>query len=425
MSRRRLLALGGLATGGLALGCSSRSTPAATGDGPLLVGRVVNARLEGARGDGVADDGPALRRALAAVGPEGGTVFLPAGTYRMQTGLPLFPSPGTVLAGDPGRTTIRVDPTAAGYTEFCRPTGDRVILDGLTVERVTDVPTVLLPVGAVHDLTLSRTAFVGHTDTLRTEYCHGIQLGVAGGAGGRLRLQDVSMTTMTYGLFQTNASNATTDGIVVTGSTFRRGANTDLEFNGPAGAISNVTVEGCTFGDNLSAGFGVGLALVRAATIRGCSFDGYAMEAVHLEDYSQGVVIRDNTFSACGLARHSHIQVISGSRDIQVLGNTFRATTNVQPIHCVNALPGGEGTTASGRPVVGPSEVTVRDNSFELASSVGAVFLAEVDGSTVTGNRVSGPGSAPTDGAAGPSRVFTLLGGSPQVSDNEIAGQRY
>ncbi len=54
----------------------------------LNLGRVVNAKHFGARGDGVMDDSAAIAEAVGAVAGTGGTVFLPAGLYLCNVTLP-------------------------------------------------------------------------------------------------------------------------------------------------------------------------------------------------------------------------------------------------------------------------------------------------------------------------------------------------
>ena len=62
------------------------AAPSVAGFSPRAVavavapGRYLNVLDYGASRDGITDDGPAIRRALAACKP-GGTVFMPAGTY--------------------------------------------------------------------------------------------------------------------------------------------------------------------------------------------------------------------------------------------------------------------------------------------------------------------------------------------------------
>lgn len=436
-SRRRALALAvGSVVAGATACARNRSTPETEGSpsrspgpsGPALRrGEVLDARALGAVGDGVTDDGPALRRALARANAVQGTLYLPAATYYVRSAPPLAPTTGVTLAGDPGRTRVRVDAAAPGAsTEFCRPDGPGITLDGLTVERGGDFPAVLFPVGSTRGLTLSRMTLVGNSVVDSDNYCHGLQLGTADGASiSGLRIVGCLFDSLTYGLFQTNTSTARVTDIAATDTVFRGGTNTDLEFNGPSGAITGVRVERCTFTDNASPGFGVGFALVEGAAVRDCTFTNYSIEGVHVEDYSSDVVIERNVFTACGLAMHSHVQVVSGASNVRVIGNTFRAGMNTTAISCVNALPGGVGVTGSGRPISAPSAVTVADNDFECSPVVSAVYLAEVAGGVITGNRISGPGASPVNGVTGPSRVFTLLGDGTRVEANVIGGRAY
>lgn len=113
----------------------ARAAPAAPGDGPCD-GRaqcyapppgsgLFDVRDFGARGDGVADDGPAIRAALAAAETKGGTwtpaVYLPPGIYRVTDRIVKrdvkgnFDS-GLMLRGaGSGETVIRLTDRAPGY----------------------------------------------------------------------------------------------------------------------------------------------------------------------------------------------------------------------------------------------------------------------------------------------------------------------
>ena len=119
---------------------------------------------------------------------------------------------------------------------------------------------------------------------------------------------------------------------------------------------------------------------------------GYALEAVHIEDYSQDVTVADNQFSSAGLESNSHIQLIGGARRISVLGNTFLAGSNTSKITVVNALAGGTEPTPGGRPTAPPSEVVVEDNDFELSDTVRAASFEGVTGGAFRDNRLRGTG---------------------------------
>ncbi len=409
LTRRRVLALGAGAAAvvGGALSCgASPSGPPATDDDlprpsgpPLSRGTVHDVRSSGAVGDGRADDAAAFTRALAAAGP-GDTVRVPAGTYRLVLPRPLRIPPGVLLAGDPGRTTLRV---TAGATAALSVSGDDVTLDGLEIVRADDAETVLVRVGQVARLTLSRLVLAGATD-VTDAFCHGVQLGIDGGVSNVVTLTDCLFHRLTYGLYQANESTAVTVGVSVTGSTFARNTNTDLEFNSPSGSFRNVRVQGCTFRDNDSPGFAVGIAYCADVVVSGCTMTNYRMEAVHIEDWSDDVTVSGCTFSACGLREFAHVQIISGSSRVTARANTHDATMNTRAIALVNALAGGSGSTAGGRDVVPPSAVTVADSVFRCSRAVTAVSFHGVRGGAITGNRITGIAPADAldlDGATG------------------------
>lgn len=70
---------------------------------------VVNVLDYGARGDGVTDDGGAIRAAVASLGGLPGTIVFPAGTYRMTGGYAVLPSGTRVTGAGPGVSIIKPD----------------------------------------------------------------------------------------------------------------------------------------------------------------------------------------------------------------------------------------------------------------------------------------------------------------------------
>lgn len=83
---------------------------------PTIEGPVHNVRDHGAVGDGETDDGPAIRAALDAVGPEGGVVYFPRGRYLIR-GLLFVHTDRTVLRGEDreGVELIFTDPLARAW----------------------------------------------------------------------------------------------------------------------------------------------------------------------------------------------------------------------------------------------------------------------------------------------------------------------
>ncbi|MDD7942859.1 glycosyl hydrolase family 28-related protein [Actinomycetospora lutea] len=354
---------------------------------------VANVRDFGAAGDGVTDDSGAVRRALVEANAARGTLFFPAGTYAYGLGGPFEPAEGVTVAGEPGRSILRFQPPSTGeFASFSRPLASRVTFDGLVLERAADFPCVFLAVPAITQLTLSRMSFVGNQDRFTGSYCHGVQLGVEnGGTTSGLRWTDSVATTMTYALFQTNDSTAVTEDVEVSRCRFAGNADTDLEFNSPKGATRRVLVEDCEFRDHGPQGFAVGLATCTDVTIRHNTMAQLSLEAIHVEDYSENVIITGNRIMAAGLAGYSHVQLIGGARRITVTGNAFDASANTNAISVVYALAGGSEPTPGGRPVAPPSGVEVTDNDFVLAEKVSAVTFEGVTGGAIRDNRLSGP----------------------------------
>ncbi|WP_018333398.1 glycosyl hydrolase family 28-related protein [Actinomycetospora chiangmaiensis] len=355
------------------------------GGAPLQRGTVHDVRAAGATGDGVTDDAAAFARALAGAAA-GDTVFVPAGTYHLVLPQPLTLPPGVLFAGQPGRSVLRMTPRATAAIEVA---GADCALDGLELARAGDVETVLLRVGRVDRLTLSRLVLSGSTDVWES-FCHGVQLGVDGDTSSALVLRDSLLHRLTYGLYQANDSPAVTVGVEVAGCTFARNTNTDLEFNSPSGSFRTVRVHDSVFRDNDSPGFAVGIAYCADVEVTRCAMTNYRMEAVHVEDWSSDVAVTGNRMTACGLTEFAFVQIIQGCTRVTVRGNTFDATANTAGIAVVNALAGGRGTSAGGRPVVPPTAVTVTGNDFRCSDEVVAVAFHGVDGGSVVGNRIAG-----------------------------------
>lgn len=104
LRRRRFLAalLPGLGLAGLAAATAADAAPR-----PAVGNRILDVRAFGARGDGTTLDTAAIQAAVDAVHASGGgTVLLPAGTFRsgtveLRSGVTLHLSPGATLLGSP------------------------------------------------------------------------------------------------------------------------------------------------------------------------------------------------------------------------------------------------------------------------------------------------------------------------------------
>jgi len=382
---------------------------------------LANVRDHGARGDGSHDDGPAIRAAMVDANKLGGTVLFPPGTYNYHATGPLVPTSNVSLVGSPGASIINI--RAAAYTPFLISGGKNVAMTDLTVSREADFPCVMVIARPFSGLTLQSVSLHGNQGRYPSHYCHGLQLGLEdSGMTSAISLLSCKITTMSYGLLQTNESRATVTKIFVSDCLFTGNINNSLEFNSPSGAISSVTVEKSRFLNGQ--GFAIGVAHCDDVQLHDNSFENFTLEAIHIEDYSNNVVVADNVFTSCGLHGDSHVQVISGSHAIRIERNTFHATMNTEPIACVNVLAGGTGPTAGGRPAAPPSNVAVEGNTFEGGREASGIYFGEVSGGLISGNELT---NETTAGVANPlPEQFRVQGGEGiVVHDNQVNGKNY
>jgi Pectate lyase superfamily protein len=86
-----------------------------TGDNFFKTKPWADVRAYGAKGDGVADDAPAIQAAIEALGTRGGVVFLPVGTYRCDEALDLDAKSSVTIRGN---TESNAGATAASVLNF-------------------------------------------------------------------------------------------------------------------------------------------------------------------------------------------------------------------------------------------------------------------------------------------------------------------
>lgn len=406
--------------------------------GALAVKRgelVVSVKDFGALGDGVTDDGPAIRSALSTAALlNATTVRIPRGTYYVKLSSALTPPAGITVRGDGmDQTILLVDaPSAGTYAEAFNFANDRVTLEHLTIRRASDFPCVLLPVGSVSRPRMHRVRLDGQKSAYPVNYCHGFHVGRSNtGITRELVVTECVFTGLVYGLFQTNASTATISGMHFRDCDFYGNYGTDLEFNTPAGTTTRVRVENCAFSNNLTtaagAGFAVGLAHIVDAVVSGCTISGYNNEAIHIEDYSTDVLVEANTIATSGLMQGSVIQIISGCSRVKVRSNSISTQGNTNSIYAVNVLAGGTGTTPGGRPVIPPAFVTIADNEITCGGTTRGIYLESTSFCKVDGNKFRGPGSV-SGGSFGGAFSYAMnlyASASVTVTNNTVNGFTY
>lgn len=188
----------------------------------------------GAKGDGRADDGAAVAKAIAAAG-EGGTVYLPAGRYKANVVLPS----GVTLAGDGPGATFIVAPESKGMENSYA-----IFANGASFAQIRDLAVV--------------------ADARKTAWAAGIR--IAASSGVRITNVAVSGCDHGQGIVFDEAPGWGTDNLV-TGSAVR-GCSQGIVIDNESTRVIGNYVEGCKYGLSLE------YATPHAAVVSGNVVDG-------------------------------------------------------------------------------------------------------------------------------------------------------
>lgn len=357
----------------------------------------ISLTAHGAVCDGASDDYPALKGALDDLRSRGGgTLRLPAGTCRivLPAAAPLSIDQPITIEGVGPSSVLGVDrPQADDFVELFRISASKARLANLSIERLSDGPTVMMQLRNTDQFVLDRVILDGRNDVFTQSYSMGIMFAPGDqDAVRRTVIRDSQIINSSYGLFQPNATTGTVSDFLVTRTVFRRNAATDLEFNAPEGTMTNIRVTNNSFRNNsysdraANAGFGVGLANVQDAVISGNSFDGYWFSPVHIEDRSAQVRVSGNQFTRSftlrGFDFASHVIILSGSHHITITGNVFDTTGSADRVAAVWAGAGGAQVPA-------PTDVTVSGNRLRLKPSDAVMDNHAVQRATLSDNTVT------------------------------------
>lgn len=315
-----------------------------------------------AKGDGLADDTAALQKAVDAMAGTGGTVRIPAGTYRVDALVSLQLRSRMTLALDSGAVLAAIPNSADNYT-ILRISGvsDVNVVGGtLLGERAAHLGTTgEQGVGLRITGQAQRIAIAGVT----AKECWGDGFMIADASS-------VSLCSITadhnrrQGLSITGGS-----GIIVKHATFTRSQGTipedglDIEPNSGQ-TVDNVLVTGCLFADNAGDGIEVGVpgattgsAFITRVTIEGCTLRGNGVGTLH-------------TGPRSGIE-------MSNTRGHTLQSNTIQDNAG----YGIYLRNGVTGTTVTGNTVTG----NALNGILEYLSS----------GNTITGNTLSGNGVPP------------------------------
>lgn len=385
--------------------------------------------------DGVTNDAAAFAAALSTLSSAGGGILLlPPKTIAMTvTAFPTFNVPGNVkIVGTPGATRILLTSNSSSADRALMKTaGDNVTIDGVKFVRNADFPLVFFFPGPYNGFHLRNCVIDGQQNSYPAQYVHGIDLDDSTGTKGNITVKNCKITRVWFGLLQSNSVTTTVDTITVDDCTFTANFRDDLCFNAPNSLMKDVSVVNSHFRDNVttdpSAGFGVDFAHVTSGTVHNCYFENYSYEAIHVEDYSTGVVVSDNRLVSCGKVDEGGILVMTGSSDVVIVGNTIDATSNTNTDMAIGVLQAGSGTTPGGRASIPPSSITIASNIIRCGAKFVGIYVENAPNIVIQGNQIYGAGAVSAGvWNAGNLQTGILIDGQATVIDgNTVKGFLY
>jgi len=133
-----------------------------------------------------------------------------------------------------------------------------------------------------------------------------------------------------FPFLKTNTSTSTQNRITVSGCAFYDNYGEDCSFNSPAGTMTNVIVENCTFSDGLgytisAAQLYVAFASVSNFVVSDCTFSGTINgDAIHIEQDCLNGSISNNVFNIDVGSNASCVQILSNN-----VGGTYFTPENI------------------------------------------------------------------------------------------------
>jgi parallel beta-helix repeat protein len=332
----------------------------------------------GAVGDGIADDGPGLLAASAAAATFGGTLWLSPKNYKVTSTLVL--ADGVKVAG-----TGRIFGALVG-TAVITVGGNGTTLTDLTVEN-TDTSTgnigVNVRTGATN-VTIQDVTFKGPR-------LQAVNINTNGVAGVLVR--GCLFDGVTYGVLTDTSGTTGLDlrDVRIIGNRFINVSGDPIELNSPitgmgktrtprtdaqAGFVISGNYISNTAGSDVNSGFGIGIAGACDVTISGNNFVGSRVQAIHIEDYANGVTITGNTINGGAVG----IYMISHANGITITGNTINGTTSHGIQSEINVGEMAFGYTITSNSIAGAGGDGMR---LYATSATGVDMDATVTGNTV------------------------------------------
>jgi len=393
--------------------------------------------------DGITDDSTALSRALIKLSDAGGGVLIlpPKQIALTLTALPTFEIPGNVqIVGQSGATRILISSAHPDlWLAFAGSRGNNVTFNDVMFVRNSDCTMIFFYPGSHDGFHINNCILDGKRGEFQRYPVHGLSTEQTG-PKKNISLTQCTVTGVDFGVLQSNSATSSVDIFTVDRCTFASNFADDLEFNAPNASMTNVTVTNSRFTNNLSenvaASVGVGLAHVVNAVVRGCYFENYYGEAIHLEDYCANITITDNRIFTCGTNPNTKtptdrdrcgISVMTGSSDVIISGNLLDHTANTNSLHgiVVKNLPGD--VTPGGRPNIPPMRITIADNTIRCGPTYQGMWITNVTDAVIRDNTVIGAGNVHGGVWSGGNEGFgiKIAGGSSVIETNTVSGFRY
>lgn len=356
----------------------------------------------GARGDGVSDDTTAIQRAIDAVGGTGGTVSIPAGTYRinpvavgsggnhglsLRSYMTLRMAPGAILKSLPTAEGTYALILAAGITQASvvggTLEGDRAIHTGTSGEWGMG-------------LSIVGSTFIT-AEGVTAKECWGDGFYVSGASAHIALCNVVADHNRRQGLSVTRV-----DTMVVRNSTFKNTtgalpeAGIDIEPNSGE-TVANLTIQDCLVQNNAGGGIMAGPPVAFAGlsflvnvvidrnTVTGNGLnpvDGNIKDGVQISN-CDGVVVSRNQITA------------NTGRGILLRNSATRTTLTGNAVTGTLGLPGQGYWSGGGIYLSSCPNSVVRDNTVTGNASFGILLVSADATVTIASNSVTANGRTP------------------------------